>query len=562
MTQPLQCPRCRKTVSVAGDAGGTRVACPHCSQQFVVPGFVATSGPSEDDDWLKLDDIAEPDLDDVEEMPSAAPNEFVTNDSAPKTSAPKTSATKPSVAGDDDDLFGMDLPPLAPVKPRPRASENPFELDDDSRGGNPALGDDLFGDQPLPAFQASPATRPSPGITPRPAATSGPVSGNSPNSGSPGSRPSGSASPIPGSPSSPPPPAAVSVEYMTEFTVRCPVCGSPSDVKATQSGKQIRCRDCHTMIKVPPAPRKRKKVEIDLESAGTFTFGDSVATRDNRSADPFRRSATELLEAAEKVERDEPKPDLEIPKVGDWLKATFGIMTQPGVAVHWLILSVLASFVAGAVIAVGTQILLMSLFPAGIFFAAMVLACGFAIMQSVANDEESVSEWPLTLEPTEWLGPMVFCFVAAGLTGGPAWFAASLAFDQSLTTVFICMAAIFIAFPFVLLSMLDMQSIFVPFSPEVGRSVARCEEAWGGFYFTSFALFFVTFMFFAGASVLDNDIATAVIGITVAVAATFLYFGLLGRLAFSIGQTVNEKPRTNDIDSVRQSERDQAKTSG
>ncbi|MEM6363165.1 MAG: hypothetical protein AAF745_01980 [Planctomycetota bacterium] len=437
-------------------------------------------------------------------------------------------------SGDDDDWLSLDDPfaesPVGPdtvrtSMPEPSVSGALPEVEPTpsaNRGDD--FGDDLF-DMALPS--AAPPTQ-----------------------SSPSAPPSGSAQPVQTQSAT-----AQSVEFETHFRITCRTCGSPIGVTAAQTGRQIKCRDCHCLITVPSPPRKKKKPQIDLDSAATFTFEESLAIREDRPADPYRKSAQDLLAEAEAVEESTPaEDDDDVPKIGEWLRSTFGILTQLGVLTHWLILSAVGGLVGGIVVGVGTDILLMSLFPLGLFFAAMTLACGFAILQSVANDEDSVDQWPLTLEPAEWISPLLLCLTAVGLTVGPVWFAASIAFEQSITTVFICMASLFVLFPFVLLSMLDMQSVFVPFSPEVGRSITRCEEAWGGFYFSAAILFFATFLIFVFAS-LQSAVATLVIALTTGVAATFVYFALIGRLAYAIGQSVNEKPMVNDIDSVREAER-------
>lgn len=344
------------------------------------------------------------------------------------------------------------------------------------------------------------------------------------------------------------------IEYQTHYRVRCPACGTQNDVTAKQVGKQVRCRDCFTMVRVPRAPRVARKVNIDMAEAPAFQFAPLKDAAD-RPSDPFRKSATEYLEAASKTEKSEPKPDTDVPRIRDWAAAVFGIFTQIGVLAHWLILSAIASVVAFVALSMDAEMLIVGLFAAGVFFGAVVLACGFTIMQSIANEEESVDDWPITLEPMEWLAPSLFCFAAAGLAYGPGWFLGYMTFGNSLTTVCMAMISTFLIFPFVLLSMLDMQSIFVPFSADVGRSVTRCEEAWGGFYFSSGVVFFFTFLIFTLASTFPAPL-TAVISIFVGVAAEFIYFAMLGRLAHAIGQSLNDSARENDIEAERQRERD------
>ncbi len=344
------------------------------------------------------------------------------------------------------------------------------------------------------------------------------------------------------------------IEYQTHYRVRCPTCGTQNDVTDKQAGKQIRCRDCFTMVRVPRPPRVQRKVQIDMTEAPAFQFTPLKDSAD-RPEDPFRKSASEYLEAASRTEKVEPKPDLDVPRIRDWAAAVFGIFKQIGVLAHWLILSSIASVVAFVVLSIDAEMLMVGLFAGGVFFGAIVLACGFTIMQSIANDEETVDEWPITLEPMEWITPSLFCFAAAALGYGPGWFVGWMTFGNSLTTVCMAMISSFLIFPFVLLSMLDMQSVFMPFSADVGRSVTRSEEAWGGFYFSSGVVFFFTFMIFALASMFPTPIA-AVIGIFVGVAAEFIYFAMLGRLAHAIGKSVNAAARENNIAEERQRERD------
>ncbi|MCC9644717.1 hypothetical protein LOC71_20785 [Rhodopirellula sp. JC740] len=589
MTQSVQCPRCMAAVAVSDDAGGTRVLCPKCEETFLVPGISASS-TNDDDDWLELSDPPprpKPTTT-VGSSPAATPKPAA---STPATT-PKPAATSPPVqaksqpvsdesasedsslgdlgallnnssgsssssTADEDDMFGgLDLPPMDVGDDD---GSDPFELQDlsdaiqNASQGKPSAAaaasssdpfddpDDPFNLDAMEETSAFPGSQSSASGDP----TVDPLfeKANSYANKASGARASASDEPV-----------AHNVEYETNYRVRCPVCSTVINVTANKAGKQVRCHDCHKMVKVPPPPKKKKKVVIDMDRAESFQFNESAVTQKDRPADPFRRSAEELLAEAAKVEEESPAADYDVPKITDWAKGVFGIFFQFGVVVHWLILSAIASTLAGLVLASGYAAGLMFLFPAGVFYGAMVLACGFVILQSVSNDEESVSDWPLTLEPLEWMAPTIFCFAAVGLTGGPGWLLGHMAFGENLATVCLIMLSIFLLFPFVLLSMLDMQNIFVPFSPEVGRSVTRCEEAWGGFYLSSALVFFGVFMVFAAASLVP-PIGAAVICIFTATAATFIYFGMLGRLAKAIGQSVNEKPRPNDIDEVREAER-------
>lgn len=343
-------------------------------------------------------------------------------------------------------------------------------------------------------------------------------------------------------------PSALPVEYETEYRVKCPVCGSVTYAKAEQAGREIKCHDCYSPIKIPSPPKKSTKPVLELDQAETYRFEDRPEAK--RPEDPFRRSAEELLRQASESEDEEPEPDFDIPQIRDWAANVFGIFLQPAVLVHWLVLSLFGSIAAFIAFKSEMPILVLGLFPVGLFFGAIVIACGFAILESVSNAEESVAEWPLMLDPTEWLGSLVVALAAVGLTGIPAWMLGQLVFGPGLVAVFLTMLSIYLFLPFVLLSMLDMQSVFAPFSAEVSRSVTRCHESWGGLYFSSGLLFVLLFLIFVVASLFELP-QTAVISIFASVGITFLYFAMLGRLAYAIGQSLNAAPMENDIENDR-----------
>ncbi|TWU48392.1 hypothetical protein [Rubripirellula reticaptiva] len=115
------------------------------------------------------------------------------------------------------------------------------------------------------------------------------------------------------------------------------------------------------------------------------------------------------------------------------------------------------------------------------------------------------------------------------------------------------MFSVYTLFPFVLLSMMDMGSPFVPFSAEVACSVTKCQESWGGFYFSSGLLFVCLFLLLASLSTMTPPVG-AVIAIVAVIGIAFTYFAMIGRLAYSIGQAVNDPPMKNDIDRSRKTD--------
>ena len=499
MTHSLQCPQCDGAFTVNDRDAGTRVKCPHCQKTFVAPGSVKTS--NDDDDWLRLDDDQPVSPRPVEQTPATdAPDDI---DDFAEIDEPLPVSEPAGNPGADDPLFGNS-----------GAAENPS-------GGD--LGEDVFGD--LPPMDIPPLAPPPPRASPDP-----------PDASIPGLGP-----PVTGAESSPPP-AAAPTEYQSEFRLYCKVCGSLLYAKASQEGRSIKCGDCHSMIVVPPPPKVKQTPEIDLERAETFGF--EQPPEDARREDPFRKSAEDLLKDAEGHEPEKTAEYFDAPSVVEWVRSVFGIFTDLNVTLRLIMFTLVGAIPAYFALAMDSPIAILGLFVGGALFAAPVIACGFAILQAVANGEPSVEDWP-SMDPMEWLGSAGIAFAAVGFAGVPVLVLSQMVFDNTLIIVALTMLSIYIMFPFVLLSMLDMQTITMPFSPEVARSVTSSQESWGGFYFSAGLLFCGLFLLFVATSG-GETLAAALINVGGTVALVFTYFAMIGRLAFAIGQSVNAPPREPD----------------
>jgi DNA-directed RNA polymerase subunit M/transcription elongation factor TFIIS len=496
MPQTVQCPQCNNAVTVRDQAAGKRVKCPKCEKVFLAPGIAPSS--NDDDDWLLLDHETAP----TPRAETAPTTEAVTPNAASPvvTPPPLSSGDEAALAGydvglDDVDLDGVELDDVA--------------LDD-------GLDEFTSGVEPLPSVASGDA----------------PLGGNSVFDDLP---------PIP--PATSPAAAAEDVQFESEYRVKCNVCGSTLYAKAEQQGKSITCSDCHSSITVPPPPRKKVKSSINIDNAQTFGFEE---TKTKERVDPFRKSAAELLDAAEKSDEEEQEPNYETPDIRQWLMNVFGIFIDPGVLAHWLGLSLIGSVPALIAFSFESQILVLALFPGAILLSVLIVACAFAILLSVANNEDTVTEWP-TMDPVGWFELMFLALAAAALAAIPAWSIGHIFFKPGLMAIALTMFSVYALFPFFILSMLDMQSVLMPFSPEVARSASRCQESWGGFYFSSGLLFAGLFLFFTSLSGASAAVQAA-LGIIATVGVTFTYFAMIGRLAYAIGQAVNDPPKKNELD--------------
>jgi len=539
----LQCPRCNGSVSIADNAAGKRVKCPHCEQNFLAPGIAADSSSEEDqDDWLTLSDSPVP------AHPSSPSSDSQASKTTTSTLSSKTRNTQPeneTPLPDDDDSFFSEssLPPIQ--IPAASTSSSPGAGNDLSQSNASTLGPDIsaaeeellsqFTDTSIPTADAKPPVKKNALDAIRALGASASNIGDDSATNTTAA------------------PRAASVEYESEFRVTCKVCGTITYAKAVDSGKTTKCSDCYSEILIPKPPRIRKKPEIDIANAETFSLGQNNS-EERKTADPFRKSATDLLAEASRQEEDASPPVYEdTPNVLEWVKNVFGIFKDPGVIMHWVCLSVAAAIPTALLFSIEQEslqlLLTIGMMIGGLILGGITVSCAFAILLSVANGNDQVEDWPST-DVFQWFDQLTLVLGATGLVAIPMWTICFLTNSTGLLGVALVMFSIYLLLPFILLSMLDMGSVFAPFSPELARSVSKCQEEWGGFYFSSGVLFGLLFLFTAIIWYLPGSLGI-VATTTLCIFTTFAYFGMMGRLAYTIGQSVNAPPKKNDIDRSR-----------
>ncbi|QEF96846.1 hypothetical protein Mal15_08760 [Stieleria maiorica] len=329
----------------------------------------------------------------------------------------------------------------------------------------------------------------------------------------------------------PTPESAATIDPNEEFRVTCPICGSMLSAKAKQTGKTIKCGDCYSEVRVPKPPRKKVQPQRN-DNAETFQFVETGAS--GRPADPFLKSANELLREAERdPEERQSEPAFDAPSTVGWFKTVFGIFLDPGVISHFFGLAILLGIPAALTVAI--PVFALGMFPLGLLGTTLTVACGFAILFGVANEHERIEDWP-TLDPTAWFESLWLVIAATAIAVGPAYMFATVFGAVPVVKLGLVMFSIYAAFPIILLSMLDEQSITSPFSADVSKSITRCQEEWGAFYFSTGLLFAALFGYFVMCPSTPMGIA---IGVILSIGVVFMYFAILGRLALAIGEVVD-----------------------
>jgi ribosomal protein S27AE len=472
----LNCPKCAASVRAAANLAGKRVKCPKCGSTIKVPGAAPVAG--DDDDWLSLDQPLKPDTPD--------------NRSAP---LPDLVASSSSAGNHWLD----DLPELAPVNETP--SSDPF-------GGLPAFNAGDFNAGEMEALSSA-------------GGFGGTHFGDAAASGE----------------EIVPAEVLTTNDVVTEYRAKCPVCESIHYVKPNQQGKEISCGDCYSRFIVPPPPKPVVKKKVDIQRAATFQLAD-VDAKQATYAGIEAKSAAEYLRKAEDEDIEEdPNKEYETPQIGAWLRSMFGVFLDPSVLAYWAALSVLGAILSVLTVAIASPIVSIGAGVLGIVYIALVIACGFAILESAAGGEGKVSEWPV-FDPAEWLGQCLFAVAALVVSAFPGAFLGYFLFSLGYGLLATTLISIFALFPFVLMSMLDNGSVFMPISAEVTKSITRCKESWGGLYFSSMILFFVYFVLVAMLGTLPS-VAAAFFDCFLSVGLIFVYFSMVGGLAFQIGQAVN-----------------------
>lgn len=342
------------------------------------------------------------------------------------------------------------------------------------------------------------------------------------------------------------PPAPLVAPSLEDYRVKCPTCESVHFVKRSQEGKSIRCSDCLTSFIAPPPPKVVEKKKFDLNTAPTFQLAEVQGTRSLHDA-PGAKSAAALLRAAEDEVAEEVDPHLayENPDIKGWLRGIFGIFTDPAVGAYWVGLSLMgavpgmfAVFIANPMVTISSAVL-------AVLYLSYVVTIAFEILETVANGQNRVPQWP-TFDPAEWFGQGLLTMSALFLSAMPGAILTVPIFGISLIAYACILFSIFAMFPFVILSMLDNGSVTMPISGEVTKSVTRCKESWGILYFSSMLLFGFQFVTMAAITSVGHPAAAVLYGSFSSIGLVFLYFSMIGQLAFAIGQSINAGPNDSD----------------
>lgn len=340
-----------------------------------------------------------------------------------------------------------------------------------------------------------------------------------------------------------------------EFRVKCKVCGTMLYAKESQIGSKLQCSDCHSSVVVPPPPsdwnrKKQRASHRDLEKEDV-SFAPLPGTP-TRPESVVERNVAEVLAKAERELDEEEEDGMESAYDFDskgWLGRTFSFLFDPGlmgIALGTGLVLACVLFAGGMFGALaertqGASIILQILVwgGGGLPVLSVTLANGLAILQSSANRLKTVREWPL-FNPADWMEESFSIILAFVFSTLPGAVLGSIAQNNNYPPIFTAaciIASVWLLLPIFLLSMLDNQNIFQPFSMDVFRSLSQKPEAWGGYYIISAIGAFCAWMMVTFA--LSNpSMGTIVAGMTLPLLMFFL-FHQMGVLASVISEVTS-----------------------
>jgi DNA-directed RNA polymerase subunit M/transcription elongation factor TFIIS len=348
------------------------------------------------------------------------------------------------------------------------------------------------------------------------------------------------------------------------IAVVCRMCQTLMHATEDQVGKKLKCPDCGTANVVPPpeAPAKTPSVltrdEDDLQIDASLDPGErpAVIIPPRRLMLYEEERETERQRQAERRARGDKRgpqfDDKGRPVMPRWPLATrvLPFLFSRGVPVRWLALSV------GAFLSLGVMLLALWLAAQGGFGAIGGMCCWaiglisfiiwFAAFSAIvvtivtesSEGADEVLRWPGPMM-SEWLGELFYMFFACLVSPLPGWLIGRVVVEDPSARGLLFVGSVFVCFPVILLSQLDVGSAFAVASPRVIVSFVRLPGTWLMFYAEIAALVAVCVAVTITAALLPAVLVVLLVPLYVA--AILLAARILGRLGWKLAETLPAK---------------------
>lgn len=291
------------------------------------------------------------------------------------------------------------------------------------------------------------------------------------------------------------------------YRTSCPNCGALQFAPRSAVGTLIKCSDCLFKFKAPPpAANWMPHTEASLHNSFNEEAWPSQS-EEYEEIDRRRHQRTEaMLKHAETELEKEEKENRSLGTDFDtssFVRQTFGFIFDPiamGVVLgHGMAFAVIFAMIQYGLSADesywGRGVALFCLLtapPMGVLFGLPLISSALAQLESVANRENRVVDWP-GFNVFDNLGDAlgVASALAAAATPGfiiGTWIGGDMEGSGRIQIAGVMMTTL-VLFPIFLLSVLDNNSMLQLISRDVIRSLREVSEAWGSYYLKTLVVF-------------------------------------------------------------------------
>ncbi len=336
-----------------------------------------------------------------------------------------------------------------------------------------------------------------------------------------------------------------------EYSIKCPVCDTLLYASEDEIGQQMTCPDCYSVVEItPPRPRPRRVNEVlDADYEGQlFALSEPVPRATYEAADSGQNPKTLGEQALRNAEREydrQATENFELPSSPLWT-GLFQFLPHTAVVLRFVVAAMLLGGMAKLTLAtvawssaggaewflalIGTT----ALVALTVLSVIMIGGTCLTILQDTANGQDEITQWP-TGSPLELAGDALAFALAVfySILPGLVLFSLTGALGMPLETRWIFLGlSLYLFFPVVQMSILESDSLSTPLSQPILASIRKEFLLWFTFYMSSFALALLVAITLAGLRFQFPTVGLMFLS-ALWVLALFLYFRLLGRLAWA-----------------------------
>jgi hypothetical protein len=168
-------------------------------------------------------------------------------------------------------------------------------------------------------------------------------------------------------------------------------------------------------------------------------------------------------------------------------------------------------------------------------FASIAFSCFLTIVAESSEGVKEIQSWPSLLD---WFGSFLAFAVAVIVSAFPGWAIGRLLPRDELTQTLVIAASMLVSFPVIVLSQLDVGSMWGVLSPRVLKSMLRCPFSWMTFFVQTamIAAAWIAASLFA----LGFGVNPLIVAAPLGTIGLFLYARLLGRLGWRLAEVMPE----------------------